>query len=68
MTAATPAETAVDSFVAQIGAQVAAHLDACVHCGQCAEACHFYEVSGDPRHTPAYKLVPLARAAGRRNV
>ncbi len=62
MTAAKPAKTAIDSFVAQIGAQVAAHLDACVHCGQCAEACHFYEVSGDPRHTPAYKLVPLARA------
>jgi Fe-S oxidoreductase len=33
-----------------------------VHCGQCAEACHFYEASGDPRHTPAYKLFPIAKA------
>ena len=56
------AQTAIDTFIAGVGAQVAAYLDACVHCGQCAEACHFYEVSGDPRHTPANKLVPLARA------
>jgi Fe-S oxidoreductase len=59
---ATPAQIAIDRFLDGTGAQVAAWLDACVHCGQCAEACHFYEVSGDPRHTPAYKLLPLSRA------
>lgn len=58
----TSASIAVDSFLDGTGAQVAAWLEACVHCGQCAEACHFYEVTGDPRHTPAYKLLPLSRA------
>jgi Fe-S oxidoreductase len=62
MTDATPAQVATQQFLAGLGAQAAAYLDACVHCGQCAEACHFYEVTGDPRYTPTYKLVPLMRA------
>ena len=33
-----------------------------MHCGLCADACHFYEASGDPKHTPAYKLFPIAKA------
>ncbi|MEJ2687015.1 MAG: (Fe-S)-binding protein [Gammaproteobacteria bacterium] len=56
------AQTAVASFLDQTGAMVASYLDACVHCGNCAPACHFYEASGDPRHTPIYKLQPLAKA------
>jgi Fe-S oxidoreductase len=31
-------------------------LDACVRCGLCAEACHYYRAAPDPRATPAYKL------------
>ncbi|GAB6066606.1 (Fe-S)-binding protein [Aquifex pyrophilus] len=43
-----------------INSEVAAYLEACVRCGLCAEACHFYmgeNVSGkiDPTLTPAYK-------------
>ena len=37
-------------------------LEGCVRCGLCATACHFYEVTGDPKYTPAYKLFPMARA------
>ena len=55
------AQAAVESFVRETGSMVAAYLDACVHCGLCAEACHFYEMSRDPRHVPIYKLMPLAR-------
>ena len=62
MTDETAAQTAIERFVQGTGAQVAAYLDACVHCGQCAEACHFYEVTRDARYTPSYKMVPLARA------
>ncbi|MBC8339650.1 MAG: (Fe-S)-binding protein [Rhodospirillales bacterium] len=50
---------ATDVFMNKIDAQVAAHLDACVRCGQCSEACHFYQVTGDPKYTPVYKLKPL---------
>ncbi len=62
MSPAASSQMAIDHFLNGIGAQVAAYLDACVHCGQCAEACHFYEVTGDPRYTPSYKMVPLAQA------
>lgn len=55
-------QAAADKFLASIGASIAPYLEGCVHCGQCASACHFHEVSGDPRHTPAYKLFPLAKA------
>ena len=60
----TPESTkaAAEKFLALTSAHLAPYLEACVHCGQCAEACHFYEVSGDPRHTPAYKLFPIAKA------
>jgi Fe-S oxidoreductase len=33
-----------------------------VHCGECAEACHFYEATQDPKYTPSYKLQPLVKA------
>jgi Fe-S oxidoreductase len=56
------AQPAIDSFLSETGAMVGSYLEACVHCGLCAEACHFHEMSGDPRHTPIYKLKPLFKA------
>ena len=55
-------QAAIDKFLAVTGAHVASYLDACIHCGQCSQACHFYEVTQDPKYTPAYKMVPIARA------
>jgi Fe-S oxidoreductase len=55
-------EAAAKTFLAQTEEHLVSYLEACLHCGQCAEACHFYEASGDPRHTPAYKLFPIAKA------
>lgn len=55
-------QAAADKFLALTSAHLAPYLEGCIHCGQCAEACHFHEVSGDPRHTPAYKLFPIAKA------
>lgn len=49
-------------FLALNSGNLAAYLESCVKCGQCATACHFYEVTGDPKYTPAYKLFPMARA------
>jgi Fe-S oxidoreductase len=31
--------------------------DICVRCGACIEACHFYAVSKDPAHIPAYRMM-----------
>lgn len=55
-------EAASRTFLARTEEHLVSYLEACVHCGNCAEACHFYQASGDPRHTPAYKLFPIAKA------
>lgn len=52
---------AIETFINNIDATAAAYLDACVHCGQCAQACHFYETTGDVRYTPVWKLEPMRR-------
>ena len=40
----------------------ATYLESCIHCGHCAEACHFYVTSGDPQYTPIWKLEPFKQA------
>jgi Fe-S oxidoreductase len=55
------ASAAIETFVNNIDASAAAYLDACVHCGQCAQACHFFETTGDVRYTPVWKLEPMRR-------
>ncbi|WP_343079206.1 (Fe-S)-binding protein [Ostreiculturibacter nitratireducens] len=52
---------AIDKFLALTGSHVASYLDACIHCGQCSQACHFHEVTRDPKYTPALKLQPITR-------
>lgn len=59
---APDAHRAAREFVAQAGRDAAFQLEACVHCGQCADACHFFLVTGDPRYTPVYKLRPMLKA------
>ncbi|MFC1868878.1 (Fe-S)-binding protein [Thermodesulfobacteriota bacterium] len=34
-------------------------MNACVHCGICAKACHYYQSTSDPNLMPAMKLVTL---------
>lgn len=55
-------DAASKAFLARTEERLVSYLEACVHCGACAEACHFYVASQDPRHTPAYKLFPIAKA------
>lgn len=55
-------KAAVRTFLTHTEEHLVSYLEACVHCGLCADACHFYAASGDPRHTPAYKLFPIAKA------
>ena len=39
------------------GARIKVYVDTCVHCGLCAEACHYYlSHDNDPRFSPAGKV------------
>jgi len=55
-------QKAVDKFLEVIDSDIAAFAESCVHCGECAEACHFYLATKDPKYTPTYKLFPLVKA------
>ena len=37
-------------------------MESCVHCGNCAEACHFYAATGNPKYTPIWKIEPFKQA------
>jgi Fe-S oxidoreductase len=54
-------EQAMQSFASQFGRTSAIHMEACVHCGLCAQACQFYLSTGDPKYTPVLKLEPFRR-------
>ena len=55
-------EGAMNAFVKDFGLLASAYLETCVHCGMCAEACHFYEVTKDPKYTPVWKIEPFKQA------
>lgn len=54
----TPEERdkALATFRSKIDASAAAYLNACVHCGLCADSCHYYLANGEAESVPAYKL------------
>jgi Fe-S oxidoreductase len=54
--------TALDTFVAETGGWVASQLEACTRCGICAEACHFYQATGNPDFAPVWKIEVLRKA------
>ncbi len=54
--------TAIDTFVKETGGYAASQLEACTRCGICAEACHFYQATGDPEYAPVWKVELLKRA------
>lgn len=55
-------QQAMDTFIKETGGWVASQLEACTRCGICAEACHFYQSTGNPEYAPIWKLEPLRRA------
>ena len=52
----------MDTFVRETGGYVASQLEACTRCGMCAEACHFYQATGNPEYAPVWKIELLRRA------
>jgi Fe-S oxidoreductase len=59
-------KTAVQTFIADTGGWAAAQLEACTRCGMCAEACHFYQSTGNPEYAPVWKIELLRRAYDQR--
>jgi len=55
-------QKAMAHFAKDFGTTAAAYLDSCIHCGMCAEACHYYVATGDPKYTPIWKLEPFKQA------
>ena len=55
-------QTAVQTLVSETGGWVASQLEACTRCGMCAEACHFYQGTGNPEYAPVWKIELLRRA------
>jgi len=55
-------DAAMKGFVREFGAIAAAHMESCVRCGMCANACHFYVATGEPAYTPINKLRPFEQA------
>lgn len=53
---------AMQGFAKDFGRTAALYMESCIHCGMCAEACHFYEVTHDPKYTPIWKLEPFKQA------
>jgi len=53
---------AMQAFVRDFTREAAVHMDACIRCGHCAQACHFFTSTLDPKYTPINKLEPFLHA------
>lgn len=49
------------TMIDKLDSRTAMDLETCVHCGMCAEACHFYESTHDPKYTPIHKAYLLRK-------
>ena len=62
LTDAERAARATAAFVRDMDPGVALQLESCIHCGHCADACHFYVTSEEPRLVPIWKIEPFKQA------
>jgi len=53
---------AMRGFAREIGSLSALRLESCIHCGMCADACHFFIATEDPKYTPIWKVEPFKQA------
>jgi Fe-S oxidoreductase len=53
---------AMRGFSSEVGAMAAFRLESCIHCGICADACHYYIATEDPQYTPIWKVEPFKQA------
>lgn len=50
------ASVALNAFCAHLTSDAVAYLQSCVHCGLCAETCHYFLANGEAENIPAHKL------------
>jgi len=62
ITPAAQVAGAMKGFAQEIGALSAFRMESCIHCGICAEACHYYIATEDPQYTPIWKVEPFKQA------
>jgi Fe-S oxidoreductase len=55
------ASLALDILRQRLNWQLEASLNVCVHCGVCAESCHYYVADPKPAHIPAYRAEQLRK-------
>jgi Fe-S oxidoreductase len=48
-------------FRSKLRSEEAAYLNSCVHCGLCADSCHYFLATGEPASAPAAKLDLVSR-------
>jgi Fe-S oxidoreductase len=48
-------------FMKRMSIGLAMNLESCIDCGMCAESCHFYMATENPKYTPVKKLELLRR-------
>jgi len=51
----------IDTIRSRINRPLKYYEDICVRCGACIDACHFYAVTHDPAHIPAYRMALAKR-------
>ncbi|EXJ16093.1 (Fe-S)-binding protein [Imhoffiella purpurea] len=47
---------AVATLIAETNADEAVWLESCIRCGQCTNACHYFQATGDTKYAPLRKM------------
>lgn len=55
------AQNACQILESKLNLPMATYLEACTHCGLCAEACHLYRADPEPKHIPSFKADTVRR-------
>jgi len=62
-----PCKTHVlETFAGMLDGRLRTHLNSCVHCGLCAESCHYFLATGDNKYLPTRKVKVLSSIYKRR--
>ena len=49
-------QRAIDTLIAETNADEAVWLESCIRCGQCTNACHFFQAMQDTKYAPMRKM------------
>lgn len=49
-------QRAIDVLIEETNADEAVWLESCIHCGQCTNACHFFQATGEAKYAPMRKM------------